>query len=63
MTNISVFEFKANEIRFVDDKPVGNDVAEVLGYADPAKTISTRKSDRTTRNHELPKYQRTKGIN
>ena len=42
MTNLSVFDFQNQEIRFVDDKPVANDVARALGYADPAKTISTK---------------------
>jgi prophage antirepressor-like protein len=36
--------FKDREIRFVDGNPVANDVAAVLGYADPAKTISTKVS-------------------
>lgn len=42
MNNISVFEFESNEVRFVDGKPVANDVAKTLGYADPSKTISTK---------------------
>jgi len=42
MTNLSVFDYESNEIRFVGDKPVGNDIAKALGYADPAKTISTK---------------------
>ena len=42
MNNLSVFSFENQEVRFVDGKPVANDVATVLGYADPAKTISTK---------------------
>ena len=42
MTSLSVFEFESTEIRFVGGKPVANDVAKVLGYKDPAKTISTK---------------------
>lgn len=42
MTTISVFEFESQEIRFVDGKPVANDIATVLGYADPSKTVSTK---------------------
>jgi prophage antirepressor-like protein len=44
MTNspIQLFHFDSNEIRFIDGKPVANDVALVLGYADPSKTISTK---------------------
>ena len=42
MTNISVFEFDSQEIRFIEGKPVANDVAAILGYADPAKTVSTK---------------------
>ena len=37
-----IFQFENQPIRFVDGKPVANDVASVLGYADPAKTISTK---------------------
>lgn len=42
MTSLAVFAFNFQEIRFVDGKPVANDVARVLGYADPAKTVSTK---------------------
>ena len=42
MSNLAVFSFNSQEIRFVDGKPVANDVAMVLGYADPAKTVSTK---------------------
>ena len=36
---LTIFQFKDNDIRFVDGKPVANDVAKVLGYADPTNTI------------------------
>lgn len=39
---LSVFEFKGYDVRFVDGKPVANDVAEVLGYASPASTVSKK---------------------
>lgn len=42
MNNLAVFEFNSQSIRFVDDSPVANDVAAILGYADPAKAISTK---------------------
>jgi prophage antirepressor-like protein len=32
MKIITVFNFENNEVRFVDGKPVANDVAKVLGY-------------------------------
>ena len=44
MTNLSVFVFEGHDIRFADGKPVANDVAEALGYANPAKTITTKVS-------------------
>lgn len=46
MSNLSIFQFESQEIRFVeiDGIPyvVGIDVAKALGYADPSKTISTK---------------------
>jgi prophage antirepressor-like protein len=39
MNCITVFNFEQCEIRFVDGKPVANDVAKVLGYADPSDYI------------------------
>ena len=42
MSNLAVFLFESQEVRFIDGKPVANDVAAVLGYTDPAKTISTK---------------------
>jgi prophage antirepressor-like protein len=44
MSILAVFEFESQEIRFVGDKPVGIDVAKVLGYVDPSKTVSTKVS-------------------
>lgn len=40
--SLTVFTFESEEICFVEGKPVANDVAKVLGYADPSKTISTK---------------------
>jgi very-short-patch-repair endonuclease len=40
--SLAVFEFERQSVRFVDGFPVANDVASVLGYKDPAKTISTK---------------------
>ena len=42
MSNIQLFHFESQEIRFVDGKPVANDVASALGYADPAATVSKK---------------------
>jgi len=42
MSNLIVFDFNDNVVRFVDGKPVANDVAKALGYADPSKTVSTK---------------------
>lgn len=36
---VSVFNFDDTEIRFVEGKPVANDVALALGYKDPADAI------------------------
>jgi prophage antirepressor-like protein len=36
---LDLFKFKDHEIRFVEGKPAANDVAQVLGYSDPATTI------------------------
>ena len=46
MSNIAIqlFQFESQEVRFINGKPVANDVASVLGYADPSKTISTKVS-------------------
>lgn len=38
--SIVAFAFENFEIRFVDGKPVANDVAAALGYADPSNAIS-----------------------
>ena len=40
--SLQVFNFDNQEIRFVGDRPVANDVAKALGYAHPSKTISTK---------------------
>ena len=42
MTNLTVFQFDSQPIRFIDGKPVANEVAAILGYANPAKTVSTK---------------------
>lgn len=42
MSNLSVFQFESQDVRFVDGKPVANDVAKILGYTDPAKAVSTK---------------------
>ena len=44
MSNLNVFSFQDQDVRFADGKPVANDVAAVLGYSDPAKTVSTKVS-------------------
>jgi anti-repressor protein len=44
MSNLTVFQFDAQDVRFVDGKPVASDVAKVLGYADPQATISKKVS-------------------
>lgn len=38
-STIQLFHFESLEIRFINGKPVANDVASVLGYADPATTV------------------------
>ena len=40
MTNLIAFQFESQEVRFVDGKPVANDVARVLGFKDPANAVS-----------------------
>jgi prophage antirepressor-like protein len=40
MTSLTVFAFESQEIRFVDGKPVANDVAKVLGYKNPANAVN-----------------------
>ena len=42
MSNLTIFSFEGQQVRFVEGKPLANDVAMVLGYADPAKTVSTK---------------------
>lgn len=36
---IKVFQFESQDVRFIDGKPVANDVARVLGYKRPADTV------------------------
>ena len=38
-SNISIFSFESQDVRFVDGKPVANDVAIVLGYKNPADAV------------------------
>lgn len=42
MNSLQVFCFDSQEVRFIEGKPVANDVATVLGYADPQATISKK---------------------
>jgi prophage antirepressor-like protein len=42
MTELITLQFQAFDVRFIDGKAVANDVATVLGYADPASTISKK---------------------
>jgi prophage antirepressor-like protein len=37
---LNLFHFEGNELRFVDGKPVANDVARILGYADPSNAVN-----------------------
>lgn len=41
MNQLSIFDFNNNKIRFVEGKPVANDIAKVLGYLDPKSAIKT----------------------
>lgn len=59
MSILSIFEFESQEVRFVDGKPVANDVAAALGYKDPANAV-TRKV--FTRNKHLVEYLTPGGI-
>ena len=34
-----MFEFESNEVRFVDGRPIANDVAKILGYANPSDAV------------------------
>lgn len=36
------FCFKGHDVRFVEGKPIANDVAFILGYADPAATVTKK---------------------
>ena len=44
MSILAVHVFEGHDVRFSEGKPVANDVAKALGYADPAKTVSTKVS-------------------
>jgi prophage antirepressor-like protein len=46
MNSLAVFQFNTQEIRFIDGKPVANDIAKVLGYADPKSTVSRKVSNK-----------------
>lgn len=46
MDSITVFQFDSQDIRFINGKPVANDVATVLGYADPVNTIRKKVKDK-----------------
>lgn len=45
MSNLSVFHFESSEVRFVNGKPVANDVAKILGYSNPSDTIRNKVND------------------
>ena len=59
MSSLSVFQFESQEIRFVDGKPIANDVAIILGYADPQSTISKKVS---AKNKGVAKVETPGGI-
>jgi very-short-patch-repair endonuclease len=42
MSELITLNFENHNVRFVEGKPVANDVAAVLGYADPQSTISKK---------------------
>lgn len=44
MSNLVAYIFQDNQIRFVDGKPVANDIAKVLGYAKPSDVVNKRVS-------------------
>lgn len=46
MSSLSVFSFESNEIRFIDGKPVANDIAAALGYASPKDAIYRHVTDK-----------------
>lgn len=53
MSIVSVFDFGNNVIRFVDDKPVANDIAKALGYANPSTTVSEKVKEKNRSLREL----------
>lgn len=44
MSNLVAYIFQDNQIRFVDGKPVANDIARALGYAKPTEVVNKRVS-------------------
>lgn len=56
---LTVFQFDSQEVRFVDGKPVAIDVARVLGYKDPASTITKKISGQ---NKMISKLQTRGGV-
>jgi prophage antirepressor-like protein len=44
MSDLTVFDFESNSIRFVDGKPVAKDVAIALGYLDPRRAVARKGS-------------------
>lgn len=44
MSNLVAYIFQDNQIRFVDGKPVANDIAKALGYAKPREVVNKRVS-------------------
>ena len=42
MSDLQSFFFESHKIRFVDGKPIANDVASALGYKDPASIVARR---------------------
>ena len=59
MSNLAVFGFEDQEIRFVDGKPVANDVALVLGYKSPSDAVYRLVKDK---NKGICKIQTPGGI-
>lgn len=44
-SNLSVFAFEGHQIRWVNGKPIANDVAKILGYKDPANAVHRKVFD------------------
>ena len=58
MSNIQLFQFEEQEIRFVDGRPVAIDVARVLGYKDLAPTINRKVDSEYKRVAKIATHQR-----